>query len=175
MSEMTPAELRARLAEALPAALVEAEPLAITPPPAHGPQPGLFSPPDPVVRPDQLVAAALFVRDVLGYAYLSDIAVVDYLHAGCFELVYRFYHPSGGPSIVLRVRVPRDEPVVPSLTPHWPAANFHEREAFDLFGVEFTGHPFLRRIYMWDEFEGFPMRKDFPRQGDKYLGGESEG
>jgi len=144
----------------------------MTPPPAHGPQPGMFHPPDPFVHPDHLVAAALFVRDTLGYALLSDIAVVDYLYAGCFELVYRFYHPSGGPGIVLRVRVPRDAPQVPSLTPHWPAANFHEREAFDLFGVEFIGHPYLRRIYMWDEFEGFPMRKDFPRQGDKYLGGD---
>ncbi len=172
MPEMSPAELRARLAAALPDALVDVAPLAITSPPAHGPQPGLFHPPDPFVHPDHLVAAALFVRDKLGYALLSDIAVVDYLYAGCFELVYRFYHPSGGSGIVLRVRVPRDAPKVPSLTPHWPAANFHEREAFDLFGVEFVGHPYLRRIYMWDEFEGFPMRKDFPRQGDKYLGGD---
>lgn len=172
MPEMSPAELRARLVAALPDALVDVAPLAITPPPAHGPQPGLFHPPDPFVHPDHLIAAALFVRDTLGYALLSDIAVVDYLYAGCFELVYRFYHPSGGPGIVLRVRVPRDAPQVPSLTPHWPAANFHEREAFDLFGVEFVGHPYLRRIYMWDEFEGFPMRKDFPRQGDKYLGGD---
>lgn len=172
MPEMSPAELRARLAAALPDALVDVAPLAITPPPAHGPQPGLFHPPDPFVHPDHLVAAALFVRDKLGYALLSDIAVVDYLYAGCFELIYRFYHPSGGSGIVLRVRVPRDAPKVPSLTPHWPAANFHEREAFDLFGVEFVGHPYLRRIYMWDEFEGFPMRKDFPRQGDKYLGGD---
>jgi len=172
MPEMSPAELRARLVAALPDALVDVAPLAITPPPAHGPQPGLFHPPDPFVHPDHLIAAALFVRDTLGYALLSDIAVVDYLYAGCFELVYRFYHPSGGSGIVLRVRVPRDAPQVPSLTPHWPAANFHEREAFDLFGVEFVGHPYLRRIYMWDEFEGFPMRKDFPRQGDKYLGGD---
>ncbi|MBO9347613.1 MAG: NADH-quinone oxidoreductase subunit C [Chloroflexus sp.] len=172
MPEMSPAELRARLAAALPDALVDVAPLAMTPPPAHGPQPGMFHPPDPFVHPDHLVAAALFVRDTLGYALLSDIAVVDYLYAGCFELVYRFYHPSGGSGIVLRVRVPRDAPQVPSLTPHWPAANFHEREAFDLFGVEFIGHPYLRRIYMWDEFEGFPMRKDFPRQGDKYLGGD---
>ncbi len=88
------------------------------------------------------------------------------------ELVYRFYHPAGGSGITLRVRVSRDDPVVPSLTPYWPAANFHEREAFDLFGITFTGHPYLRRIYMWDEFAGFPMRKDFPRQGDKYLGGD---
>ncbi len=172
MPEMSPAELRTRLAAALPDALVDVAPLAMTPPPAHGPRPSMFHPPDPCVHPDHLVAAALFVRDTLGYALLSDIAVVDYLYAGCFELVYRFYHPSGGPGIVLRVRVPRDAPQVPSLTPHWPAANFHEREAFDLFGVEFIGHPYLRRIYMWDEFEGFPMRKDFPRQGDKYLGGD---
>lgn len=172
MPELTPTDLRTRLATALPDALIEVEPLAITPPPAHGPQPGLFHPPDPFIHPDHLVAAALFVRDTLGYAFLSDIAVVDYLHAGCFELVYRFYHPAGGPGIVLRVRVPRDAPSVPSLTPYWPAANFHEREAFDLFGIEFVGHPYLRRIYMWDEFEGFPMRKDFPRQGDKYLGSD---
>ncbi|MEF3274266.1 MAG: NADH-quinone oxidoreductase subunit C [Chloroflexus sp.] len=172
MPELSPTELRARLAEVMPMALVEPEPLAVTPPPSHGPQPGLFQPADPVIKPEHLIEAALFVRDTLGYAYLSDIAVVDYLYAGCFELVYRFYHPAGGSSIVLRVRVPRDHPVLPSLTPHWPAANFHEREAFDLFGIEFTGHPYLRRIYMWDEFEGFPMRKDFPRQGDKYLGGD---
>ncbi len=172
MPELTPAELRERLAAALPEALAPAEPIAITPPPAHGPQPGLFAPPDPIIRPDQIVAAALFVRDTLGYAYLSDIAVVDYLYANCMELVYRFYHPAGGSGITLRVRVSRDDPVVPSLTPYWPAANFHEREAFDLFGITFTGHPYLRRIYMWDEFAGFPMRKDFPRQGDKYLGGD---
>lgn len=73
---------------------------------------------------------------------------------------------------MLKVRVPRDVPEVPSLTPYWPGANLHEREAFDLFGIIFTGHPFLRRIYMWDEFEGWPMRKDFPKQGDKYIGAD---
>ncbi|ACL24530.1 NADH-quinone oxidoreductase subunit C [Chloroflexus aggregans] len=172
MPELTPTELKAKLAAALPDALLEPEPIAISPPPKHGPFAALFTPPDPLVRPQRLVDAALFVRDTLGYAYLSDIAVVDYLYAGCFEIVYRFYHPAGGSSIVLRVRVPRDEPVVPSLTPYWPAAHFHEREAYDLFGIVFTGHPYLHRIYMWDEFEGFPMRKDFPRQGDKYLGAE---
>jgi NADH-quinone oxidoreductase subunit C len=119
---------------------------------------------------ERLVEAALYLRDSLGYIYLSDIAVVDYVAEDVFELVYRFYHLDGGPPLTLKVRVPRSAPEVPALTPHWPGANFHEREAFDLFGVRFVGHPALRRIYMWDEFEGFPMRKDFPKQGDKYIG-----
>ncbi len=170
MPEITTADLRERLARDLPTALVEATSLELAPPPSHGPQPGPFVSVAVHVAPDQIIAAALYVRDTLGYTYLSDIAVVDYLHADLFELVYRFYQVTGGPALMLKVRIPRDESGVPSLTPHWPGANFHEREAFDLFGIHFADHPFLRRIYMWDEFEGFPMRKDFPKQGDKYIG-----
>lgn len=172
MPRISPEELRERLARDLPGAVVEATPLQVVPPPAHGPQPGPFITRDTVIAPEYLVPAALYLRDTLGYAYLSDIAVVDYLVDGIFELVYRFYNIEGGEGLVLKVRVPRDRPEVPSLTPHWPGANFHEREAFDLFGVVFVGHPYLRRIYMWDEFEGWPMRKDFPKQGDKYIGTE---
>jgi NADH-quinone oxidoreductase subunit C len=170
MARLEPAELRAQLERDLPGALLEAAPLRVAPPPAHGPQPGAFATGDPVVEPARLVEAALYLRDAHGYAYLSDIAVVDYLADGIFELVYRFYHQEGGGSALLRVRVPRDDPRVPSLTPHWPGANFHEREALDLFGISFNGHPYPHRIYMWDEFEGWPMRKDFPKQGDKYIG-----
>jgi NADH-quinone oxidoreductase subunit C len=170
MPELTAAALRERIARDLPAILVDPAPLELAPPPSHGPQPGVFQSTAVHVVPAQIVVAALYLRDTLGYTFLSDIAVVDYLFAGSFELVYRFYHLAGGPEVVLKVRVPRDEPQVPSLTPEWPGANFHEREAFDLFGIQFIGHPFLRRIYMWDEFEGFPMRKDFPKQGDKYIG-----
>ncbi len=75
---------------------------------------------------------------------------------------------------MVKTRVPREQPIVPSLTPFWPGASLQEREAFDLYGVQFPGHPDLRRVYMWDEFEGHPMRKDFPKQGDKYLAGEEE-
>jgi NADH-quinone oxidoreductase subunit C len=172
MPTLSPAELRERMARDLPGAVLEAAPLRVAPPPAHGPQPGLFATADTVVAPGQLVAAALYLRDTLGYAFLSDIAVVDYLAEGVFELVYRFYNVEGGEALVLKTRVPRERPEVPALTPAWPGANFHEREAFDLYGITFTGHPYLRRIYMWDEFEGWPMRKDFPKQGDKYIGEE---
>ncbi len=172
MPRLSPEELRERMARDLPGAVLEAAPLQVAAPPAHGPQPGAFLTGDTLVAPAQLVAAALYMRDTLGYAFLSDIAVVDYLADGLFELVYRFYTLDGGEALVLKLRVPRDQPEVPSLTPHWPGANFHEREAFDLFGITFVGHPYLRRIYMWDEFEGWPMRKDFPKQGDKYIGAD---
>jgi NADH-quinone oxidoreductase subunit C len=170
MPQLRADDLRELLGRDLPGAAHDASPLIVTPPPAHGPQPGTFATGDTLVAPDRIVEAALYLRDRLGYAYLSDIAVVDYLTDGVFELVYRFYHVEGGPALVLKARVPREAPALPSLTPDWPGANFHEREAFDLYGITFVGHPFLRRIYMWDEFEGFPMRKDFPKQGDKYIG-----
>ncbi len=125
---------------------------------------------DLLIAPAALHDVALLLRDDLGYRLLSDLAVVDYLAAGIFELVYLFFHPAGGDEVCVKVRVPRDAARVPSLTPIWQGANLIEREGYDLFGVEFIGHPYLQRIYMWDEFEGHPMRKDFPRQGDKYIG-----
>lgn len=125
---------------------------------------------DAIVVAERLPDVVTYLRNRLGYTYLSDIAAVDYLDAGLFELVYTFYHLDGGDRLVVKVRVPRSQPDVPALTPIWPGANLHEREAFDLFGINFIGHPYLKRIYMWDELDGHPMRKDFPKQGDKYLG-----
>jgi NADH-quinone oxidoreductase subunit C len=172
MPNLRAEDLRELLGRDMPDALRDPAPLQISPPPAHGPQPGVFTSADALVDASRIVDVALYLRDTLGYTYLSDIGVVDYLTDAVFELVYRFYHVDGGPSLVLKARVPRENAELPSLTPAWPGANFHEREAFDLFGITFVGHPFLRRIYMWDEFEGFPMRKDFPKQGDKYIGEE---
>ncbi len=132
-------------------------------------KPDFLSTNDTVIVAERLLDVAKYMRDRLGYTYLSDITVVDFLDDGLLELVYRFYHLDGEGELVIKVRVPRDKPVVPSLTPIWPGANFHEREGFDLFGVHFVGHPNLKRLYMWDEFKGHPMRKDFPKQGNKYL------
>jgi NADH-quinone oxidoreductase subunit C len=129
---------------------------------------------DAVVLADRIPDVARFVRDSLGYEFLTDLTAVDYLADGVIELVYRFLHLAGGPPLVIKTRVPRERAIVPSITPLWPGADLQEREAFDLYGVEFPGHPNLKRVYMWDEFEGFPMRKDFPKQGDKYLGDEEE-
>jgi NADH-quinone oxidoreductase subunit C len=171
MAPLSAEGIREQLARVLPHVL-EQDPVQLPPLPApgHGPKAEIAPLNGIVVRAEQLLEAALYLRDQLGYSFLSDIAVVDYLSVNLFELVYRFYHVEGGTGVVLKARVPREHAVVPSLTPHWPGANFHEREAFDLYGIGFLGHPYLRRIYMWDEFEGFPMRKDFPKQGDKYIG-----
>jgi NADH-quinone oxidoreductase subunit C len=67
----------------------------------------------------------------------------------------------------LRVRLPGEDPVIESVVPIWPTANWHEREIFDLFGMRFEGHPDLRRMLMPDDWEGYPLRKDYPVEGPR--------
>jgi NADH/F420H2 dehydrogenase subunit C len=81
-----------------------------------------------------------------------------------FEVVYRLHSPSHNRTAFVHVRLASDEPVVDSVTTLWPAANWLEREVFDLFGIRFCGHPDLRRILLEAEFEGAPLRKDYPKQ-----------
>jgi NADH-quinone oxidoreductase subunit C len=105
--------------------------------------------------------------------FCSCVTGVDYLpkadKPGCIEVVYHLYSTTQkqGP-IVLKVRAPREleQCHVPSLTPLWRSCEFQEREAYDLYGVKFNGHPDLRRILMWDEFTDFPMRKDYTPPAD---------
>lgn len=136
--------------------------------------PDLLATGDAVVLAERLPEIAQYIRDTLDYQLLSNVTAVDYLADGVIEMVYHFMHLDGGPPLVVKVRAPREQPVVPSITPFWPGADLQEREAYDLYGVRFPGHPNLKRVYMWDEFEGYPMRKDFPKQGDKYIGDEDE-
>jgi NADH-quinone oxidoreductase subunit C/D len=115
-----------------------------------------------VIDSSHLLEFATTLRDQLGYDYLSSITGVDYLPEGKMEVVYQFYRTIGGPGIMLKVQVPRQDPVeVPSLVSIYPGAEFQEREAWDLLGIKFTGHPDLRRILMWEGFAGFPLRKDW--------------
>jgi NADH-quinone oxidoreductase subunit C/D len=87
---------------------------------------------------------------------------MDLLDENKLEAVYHTYSiEKGGGAVVLKVQTDRDNPAIPSLTPIWPGADFQEREAYDLFGIDFEGHPNLRRILLWDGFAGFPMRKDW--------------
>jgi NADH-quinone oxidoreductase subunit D/NADH-quinone oxidoreductase subunit C/D len=104
---------------------------------------------------------AVAARDEFGYDYLSSVTGVDYIDDGKFEVVYHAYRTSGGPALVLKAQTPREEPVVPSLVPVYPGADFQEREVWDMYGVRFDGHPNLRRILMWDGFAGHPLRKDW--------------
>jgi NADH-quinone oxidoreductase subunit C/D len=115
-----------------------------------------------VVDKNKLVEVATAIRDELGYDYLSSATAVDYLGiADEMEMVYHAYRTSGGPALVFKAQTPRDKPEIPSLVEVWPGADFQEREAYDLYGIQFPGHPNLKRILLWDGFEGHPMRKDW--------------
>ncbi|MBN1303752.1 MAG: NADH-quinone oxidoreductase subunit D [Anaerolineales bacterium] len=114
-----------------------------------------------IVKADELAAFAASLRDDLGYDFLSSVTGVDYLPEKKLEVVYHVYKTTGGPGLVFKVQLPRKKPEVPSLTPVYPGADFQEREAWDLLGIKFTGHPDLRRILMWEGFEGHPLRKDW--------------
>jgi NADH-quinone oxidoreductase subunit C len=100
----------------------------------------------------------------LGYDFLSDITAVDYWKKKepRFEVVYQILSLKNRQKLRIRVPVPESDPSVESLTPLWRGANFLEREVWDLFGIRFIDHPDLRRILLYDEFQGFPLRKDYP-------------
>ncbi|NDJ74721.1 MAG: NADH-quinone oxidoreductase subunit C [Chloroflexi bacterium] len=115
-----------------------------------------------IVEAGQLVNVATAIRDELGYDYLASATAVDYLGSGDhFEMVYHAYRTAGGPALVIKAQTPRDVAELPSLVPVWPGADFQEREAWDLMGIRFMGHPNLKRILMWEGFHGHPLRKDW--------------
>jgi NADH-quinone oxidoreductase subunit C len=121
-----------------------------------------------VVPPEHLLGTCEFLarnRD-LAFTYLSDITPVDrFPLEPRFELNYHLLSLDRRERLRLRVRLAGAEPIVRSVTSVWPAANWPEREAFDLFGIRFEGHPDLTRILMPDEWEGYPLRKDYPVEG----------
>ena len=111
----------------------------------------------------------LFLRRDLGFNALEDLAVFDHLDAAPapearFTVVYRLYRFPGADRVRLAVDV-ADGAAVDSAVPVFRAADWAEREAFDMFGVRFEGHPDLRRIYLPENFAGHPLRKDFPLAG----------
>jgi NADH/F420H2 dehydrogenase subunit C len=115
-----------------------------------------------IIEKDKLVEVAIAIRDELGYDLLTAVTGVDYLADGKMEVVYHAFKTTGGAVLNFKVQVARVDPVeVPSVVSIWPGAEFQEREAWDLFGIKFTGHPDLRRILMWEGFEGHPLRKDW--------------
>ncbi len=123
-----------------------------------------------VVAPDKLIEFLTHLRDKEGYDFLSDLTCVDYsaykgkgraAGSARFDVVYHIYSTSkGGGPVALHVPVP-DSETVPSATGVYPGANLQEREVYDLYGIKFDGHPNLRRILLWDGFNGHPMRKDW--------------
>jgi len=157
-------EIKARIESAIPGCGVEIV--------ANGSPSGQHS---LLLHPAHAVEIARFLRDdtELRLDYCSNATGVDWLgteHSpGYLEVVYHLYsiEKKHGP-VVLRLRTENrtDKVHLPSLTPVWRSAEFQEREIYDLYGIIFDGHPDLRRILMWDEFEDHPMRKDYVEPDD---------
>ena len=133
--------------------------------------PGTDSRDHPVylVPADELVGVVRWLRDELDFALLLDVTAIDFgeLVEPRFSGRYHLYSPSTHDYV--RLQTPcggsQEEPELPSLVELFPAANWHERECFDLLGVRFLGHPDLRRILMWDDYPYHPLRKEFPLAG----------
>ncbi|MGB0036540.1 MAG: NADH-quinone oxidoreductase subunit C [Candidatus Acidiferrales bacterium] len=121
-----------------------------------------------IVPREHLRRAAGFLASEasLRFSFLSDITTVDrFPIEPRFEVNYHLLSIERRERLRLKVRVAGSDPTVHSVTSVWPTANWHERENFDLFGIRFEGHPDLRRILMPDDWEGHPLRKDYPVEG----------
>jgi NADH-quinone oxidoreductase subunit C len=114
---------------------------------------------DARVAPDQVVAAAALM-DRSGFV-IDAVTGVDWLAEGQMEVVYDFFHLTAPLHVVVRTRVPRDNPELPTISGVFPGANWHERETHDFFGIKFAGHPDLTPLLLPEDATYHPLRKDF--------------
>jgi NADH-quinone oxidoreductase subunit C len=124
-----------------------------------------------VVRRENLLALMSGLRAApFDYAVLLDATCVDFLASeNRFEMVYHLFSLSRNRRLRIKTSLPGGNPVVDSLSGLWKNADWLEREVFDMFGVGFIGHPDLRRLLMYEEFEGHPLRKDYPWRKEQPL------
>jgi NADH-quinone oxidoreductase subunit C len=120
-----------------------------------------------LARRDLLRICEFLARDSsLAFTFLSDVSAVDrFPLEPRFEVNYQLLSLERHERVRIKVRISGPDAELPSVTGIWPTANWHEREIFDLFGIRFEGHPDLTRILMPDDWEGHPMRKDYPVEG----------
>ena len=115
-----------------------------------------------LVKSSSLLKVATFLKDTpnLDFDYLTSITAVDYYDY--FEVIYQLTSLQHNHSLVVKTRCyGRDNPTLPSVVSLWRGADFQEREIYDLMGISFDGHPNLKRIFLWDSFQGHPLRKDY--------------
>ena len=119
------------------------------------------------VEPARIVEVACLLRDAadLEFEMLTDLTAVDYLgEEPRFEVVYHFYSVARNHRVRVKARVSEAAPELASLVDLYASADWMEREVFDMYGIRFTGHPRLERILLYDGFEGYPLRKDYPKE-----------
>jgi len=119
-----------------------------------------------VVERDKLREIAEFLRDdpELCFDMPTDCTAIDWHeHREIrFDVIYQLYSVKRGHRVRLKIRVPLEDPSCPSLTPVWRGMNWHERECWDMYGIRFSEHPDLKRVLLYEEFVGHPLRKDYP-------------
>jgi NADH-quinone oxidoreductase subunit C len=131
-----------------------------------------------IVPRERLLEVCRFLRDdaALRFDMLADVTAVDYLgRVPRFEVVYHLYSLPLNHRIRIKVALEESDPSLPSLVPIWAGADWLERETWDLYGIVFAGHPDLRRIYLYEEFQGHPLRKDYPKEKRQPLIGPGSG
>jgi NADH-quinone oxidoreductase subunit C len=116
-----------------------------------------------LVKSDALAGVAEYLKTGEGikFDYFNYVTAIDYY--SYFEVVYQVTSTESNRSIVFKTRCTRENPTVPSVVKVWQGADFQEREIWDLFGIKFEGHYNMKRIFLWEGFEGYPLRKDFNR------------
>lgn len=115
---------------------------------------------------DAIVEICKYLKDKHHFLYLIDVFGIDrYTSDERFEIVYNLMNLRVQQRLFVKIRVPEEDPVADSVTEVWPNANWNEREVYDMFGVRFNNHPDHRRIYLPEDFEYFPLRKEFPLLG----------
>ena len=126
----------------------------------------------------ELISVLKSLRDEQAFDLLSDVTAIDWAEGASprFTAVYHLYSTTSHAAIRVATPCTGDDaaPTVPSVVPLWPGANWHEREAYDMFGITFEGHPDLRRILMWDGYPYHPLRKEFPLAGIETVLPDSE-
>jgi NADH-quinone oxidoreductase subunit C len=149
---MTSDEMSDKLREALPAAIID--------------QSRFRDESTLRIQASALRDVCLHARDTLGFNYLIDLSSVDHFgNEPRYEVVYELYSMKDCVHLRLKISVSEDDCTVPTVSDIWPTADWHEREVYDMMGIQFLNHPDLRRILMWDGYPYHPLRKDFPLQG----------
>ena len=127
------------------------------------------------VKKDRIPEVCRFLKAERGFDMAPYITAVDYLGQDPrYEVVYNLFATKTNERIRLRVKVPESDCVVPTVTGVWRGADWFERYCFDMYGIRFSGHPDMRRLLMYDEFVGHPLRKDYPLRGRQPLVVERE-
>lgn len=118
-----------------------------------------------LIKRESLLEVMRFLKDELGFEMMMDLCGVDHLpETPRFEVVYHLKSFSRGYRVRIKVRVPQDDCVVDSVVSVWKGANWYERECFEFYGIRFKGHPDLRTLLLYPEFDGYPLRKDYPHK-----------